>query len=61
MRHGAGAFNATAEKGDNTDLGDLMRRLRICAALTLPLLWSLVDELLPALNPMILPGERAAV
>jgi Cu+-exporting ATPase len=41
-----------ADEGENAELGDMTRRFRICAALTLPLLWSMLGELMPAIDPM---------
>src|SRR5690606_18934694 len=42
----------TAEEGENVELVDMTRRFWISAALTIPLLWSMVGELVPAVNPM---------
>ncbi len=42
----------TAEDGENHELEDMTRRFWIGVALTLPLLWSMLGELLPAINPM---------
>lgn len=53
-------LNATGDEGENVELRDMTRRFWISAALTLPLLWSLVGELLPSLNPMMLLGDRIA-
>ncbi len=42
----------TAEEGENRELKDMTRRFWIGVALTLPLLWSMLGEILPAINPM---------
>jgi Cu+-exporting ATPase len=42
----------SAEEGENVELEDMMRRLRISVALTAPLMWSMLGELLPAVSPM---------
>jgi P-type Cu+ transporter len=42
----------TAEEGENRELEDMTRRFWIGVALTLPLLWSMLGELIPAINPM---------
>ena len=49
-----------AEEGENAELKDMTRRLWISAALTLPLLWALVGEAVPALDPMRTLGHTAA-
>jgi Cu+-exporting ATPase len=45
---------------DRGELDDMTRRFWICLALTAPLLWSLVGEMAPALDPMRLLGHAAA-
>jgi len=45
-------LSPTAEEGENVELVDMTRRFWISAALTAPLLWSMVGELVPAVNPM---------
>ena len=50
----------TAEEGENAELRDMTRRFWISTALTLPLLWSLLGEVLPAIDPMRLLGHVAA-
>jgi Cu+-exporting ATPase len=50
----------TAEEGENAELKDMTRRLWISAVLTLPLLWSLVGEMVPSVDPMRLFGHMAA-
>jgi Cu+-exporting ATPase len=47
----------TADDGENAELTDKSRRLWISALLTLPLLWALVGEAIPALDPMRLFGH----
>ena len=42
----------SAGEGENAELADMTRRLRISAALTGPLLWALLGEAAPALDPM---------
>jgi len=42
----------TAEEGESHELKDMTRRFWIGVALTLPLLWSMLGELVPAINPM---------
>ncbi len=43
----------SAEEGENAELEAMTRRVWIGAALTAPLLWSMLGELLPAINPML--------
>ena len=47
----------TAEDTENAELNDMTRRFWISAALTAPLLWSMLGELVPAINPMQLFGH----
>jgi len=47
----------TADEGENKELADMTRRFWISAMLTLPLLWSMLGELWPAINPMELFGH----
>ena len=47
-----------AEEGGDEELMDMTRRFRISAALTVPLLWSMLGELWPAINPMELFGHQ---
>jgi len=49
-----------AEEGANHELRDMTRRFWISAALTLPLLWSMLGELLPAIDPMRILGHATA-
>src|SRR5688500_15615354 len=42
----------SAEEGENAELVDMTRRFWISLALTSPLLWSMLGELIPAINPM---------
>ena len=53
-------LHAVGDGGDNVELLDMTRRLKISAVLTIPLLWSLAGEMLPALDPMSLLGEHFA-
>ncbi len=48
------------EEGENAELADMTRRFWISAALTLPLLWALVGEAVPALDPMRILGHTTA-
>ncbi|HEY5624222.1 MAG TPA: heavy metal translocating P-type ATPase [Gammaproteobacteria bacterium] len=48
-----------ADDGENAELTDMQRRFWISAALTIPLLWSMLGELIPAINPMMLFGHAA--
>ena len=51
----------TAEEGENRELTDMTRRFWIALVLTVPLLWSMLGELVPAVNPMrILPHSAVA-
>jgi Cu+-exporting ATPase len=51
----------TAEEGENRELEDMTRRFWIGVALTVPLLWSMLGELFPAINPMrIFPHAAVA-
>jgi Cu+-exporting ATPase len=47
----------TADEEANPELTDMTRRFWISAALTVPLLWSMLGELWPAINPMLLFGH----
>ncbi|HEX6260844.1 MAG TPA: heavy metal translocating P-type ATPase [Woeseiaceae bacterium] len=47
----------TADEGKNEELTYMTRRFWISAALTAPLLWSMLGELWPAINPMELFGH----
>jgi Cu+-exporting ATPase len=49
----------TAEEGENRELADMTRRFLVCVVLTVPLLWSMLGELVPAINPMRLFGHEA--
>jgi Cu+-exporting ATPase len=42
----------TADEGENHELIDMTRRFWIGVVLTVPLLWSMLGELFPAINPM---------
>jgi Cu+-exporting ATPase len=42
----------TADEGENHELKDMTRRFWISVVLTLPLLWSMLGEVFPAINPM---------
>ena len=47
----------TADDGENKELADMRRRFWVSAILTTPLLWSMLGELIPAINPMALFGH----
>ncbi len=47
----------TADEGENAELRDMTRRFWVSAALSVPLLWSMLGELIPAINPMMLFGH----
>ena len=42
----------TAEEGENAELADMTRRFSISVALTLPLLWAMLGEVFPPIDPM---------
>jgi Cu+-exporting ATPase len=46
-----------ADEGENAELRDMTRRFQISAVLTVPLLWSMLGELIPAIDPMMLFGH----
>jgi Cu+-exporting ATPase len=48
------------EEGENAELVDMTRRFWISALLTLPLLWALVGEAIPVLDPMRILGHTTA-
>jgi P-type Cu+ transporter len=48
----------TADEGESEELQDMSRRFRISVVLTVPLLWSMLGELWPAINPMVLFGHE---
>jgi Cu+-exporting ATPase len=47
----------SAEEGENAELVDMTKRFWISAALTAPLLWSMLGEFIPAINPMLWLGH----
>ena len=47
----------TADEGGSVELNDMTRRFSISAVLTLPLLWAMLGEFIPAINPMELLGH----
>jgi Cu+-exporting ATPase len=49
----------SAEEGDSAELADMRRRFWISAALSAPLLWAMLGELIPAIDPMMLFGHTA--
>ncbi len=49
----------TADEGENHELKDMTRRFWISVALTVPLLWSMLGEFFPAINPMRLFPHNA--
>jgi P-type Cu+ transporter len=50
----------TQDVDDNAELADMTRRFWLSAALTAPLLWSMLGEAVPAIDPMRLLGHTAA-
>jgi len=51
----------SVDEGESHELGDMTRRFWIAVALTVPLLWSMVGELFPAIDPMrVLPHTIVA-
>jgi Cu+-exporting ATPase len=50
-------LNPTAEEGDNAELRDMSRRFWFSTALTVPLLWAMLGELMPSIDPMMLFGH----
>ncbi len=51
----------SAEEGENAELKDMTRRFWICVALSIPLLWSMLGELIPSINPMQFAPHAAVV
>jgi P-type Cu+ transporter len=49
----------TADEGENAELKDMTRRFWISVALTAPLLWSMLGELFPSINPMRFASHTA--
>ena len=47
-----------ADEGPNEELADMTRRFWTSALLTVPLLWSMLGELWPAVNPMEIFGHQ---
>jgi Cu+-exporting ATPase len=47
----------TGDTEDTAELDDMKRRFRLSAILTVPLLWGMLGELIPAINPMALFGH----
>jgi P-type Cu+ transporter len=47
----------SADEGDNAELESMTRRFWVSAALTVPLLWAMLGELIPSINPMQLFGH----
>jgi Cu+-exporting ATPase len=51
----------SADEGENAELEDMTRRFWIAVVLTLPLLWTMLGELVPAVDPMrVLPHAAVA-
>ncbi len=50
-------LNPTAEEGENAELKDMTRRLIVSATLSIPLLWAMLGEMFPAVDPMMLFGH----
>ncbi len=53
-------LNATGDAGESAELRSMTRRFWISAAMTVPLLWALVGEAVPSLDPMRLLGHDVA-
>ena len=49
----------SAEEGENAELIDMTRRFWISVVLTLPLLWSMLGEFFPSINPMRFVSHEA--
>src|SRR5512134_878584 len=49
----------TADEGENEELADMTRRFWIGVALTVPLLWAMLGEIFPAIDPMRIFPHRA--
>jgi Cu+-exporting ATPase len=49
----------TADEAESHELADMRRRFWISAVLSVPLLWSMLGEIFPAINPMHLFGYGA--
>jgi Cu+-exporting ATPase len=47
----------SADAGENHELADMTRRFWIATALSVPLLWAMLGEMLPAVDPMRLFGH----
>ncbi len=52
-------LDPTAEEGENTELTDMTRRFVVSLVLTVPLLWAMLGELIPAIDPMRLFGHAS--
>ena len=50
-------LNPTAEEGDNAELRDMTRRFLVSAALSIPLLWAMLGEFYPPIDPMMILGH----
>jgi len=50
-------LNPTAEEGDNAELRDMWRRFLVSGVLTAPLLWAMLGEFIPSIDPMMLLGH----
>ena len=50
-------LNPTAEEGDNVELQDMWRRFLISGVLTVPLLWAMLGEFYPPMDPMEILGH----
>src|SRR6185295_2421869 len=49
----------SAEEGENAELSDMTRRFWIGVALTTPLLWAMLGEIFPSIDPMRIFPHRA--
>jgi len=52
-------LSPTADEGENAELADMTRRFWVSAALSVPLLWAMLGEILPSIDPMALFGHSA--
>ena len=50
-------LNPTAEEGDNAELKNMWKRFLVSGVLTVPLLWAMLGEFFPSIDPMMLLGH----